>query len=58
MSWITGPEKCLECGYECIAAFPAELWGSGRECPECGEMKMYVSEDLEDDGVSLGVIHE
>lgn len=53
MSWITGPEKCLECGYACIAVFPAVLWGTGRECPECGREAMFCSEDLEDDGVSL-----
>lgn len=45
--------RCLECGHKDVSARPAKTWGKGCECPECGEMKMYCTEDLEDDGVGL-----
>jgi predicted RNA-binding Zn-ribbon protein involved in translation (DUF1610 family) len=51
--WIAGPEKCIECGYQIVGARPTETWGKGCECPECGEMAMYCTEDCEDDGMPL-----
>lgn len=53
---LAGPMRCLECGFEVVSVRPAATWGKGCECPECGEVAMYSTEDMEDDGMPVSAL--
>ncbi len=46
--YVTSHCTCDICGHKEVSVMPESRYGSGNECPECGNMSVYPDEESAD----------